>query len=807
MKLPLAWLADYIDDVPSLEELSHRLTMAGLEVEEIVESDPRLVEHLTVARIAEMGPHPNADRLSLCRVEDGDGERQIVCGAKNMKAGDHVVLAAPGAVLPGGLKIKKSKIRGEASGGMLCSAAELGIADDHSGILILGQDVEPGTAAAALLGLDQAVLEIGITPNRGDCLSVRGLAREIAAVCGAQLSERFDREYAAPAASSRFDVRIDSPESCALYTGLEIVGVAIGPSPTHVVGRLAAAGVRAINNVVDVTNLILLELGQPLHAFDAELLSGTTIGVRSVEASTEIETLDEEQRELIAGDLAIWDDAGPVAIAGVMGGARTAVHEGTARIFLESAWFRPGDVRATSRRLGLISESSYRFERGVDAAGVERALLAAAELITELAGGRIEGGVARAGEGLPPPTPLRLRAPRVASILGVAVEVDEAADILERLGATVTRDGDALGVTPPTHRSDLTREIDLVEEVARVRGYESIPDQIPRRAMQVTTAPEVGTLHGHMREQLSACGLIEAVGLAFCATDRNEMFPGLHAAGCAPVIVRNPLNVDATEMRKSVLPCLVDAHALNARNGVEVTDFFSIGRTFSAASPLSTTTSVTLCEELEVLGGLLWGPRRARTPGPSGSATVWDAKAYVERLAAMVGASRALDFEPAAAARPEYHPRSCAAVKLGGEVVGLLGMVHPDLAERLEISHEISIFEVDTRKLLEYAPPRSALQPIPRYPSSSRDVSLLVPDRTFAGEVIAQVGSLGEPLIENVFVFDEYKGTGIPPGVRALAFQIVYRSADGTLTDEDVTSLHERVISHLINTLEVEVRA
>ncbi|TFH20625.1 MAG: hypothetical protein E4H03_11920, partial [Myxococcales bacterium] len=347
--------------------------------------------------------------------------------------------------------------------------------------------------------------------------------------------------------------------------------------------------------------------------------------------------------------------------------------------------------------------------------------------------------------------------------------------------------------------------VDLVEEVARVRGYDSIPEQVPHRPMLPTTAPPVRALHGRMREQLSACGLTETVGLAFCAADRNEMFPGLHRPGSSAVILRNPLNADATEMRKSVLPCLVEAHALNARNGVEVTDFFSIGRTFSAAAPSSLSGATS--EELEIVGGLLWGPRRGRAPGPCGSATIWDAKAYVERLAELTGASKALGFEPTAAVRPEYHPRSCALVKLGEEAIGLLGMVHPDLAERLEISHEISIFEVDTRKLLEYAPLRSALQPIPRYPSSSRDVSLLVPDRTLAGEVIAQVGSMQEPLIENVCVFDEYKGTGIPLGVRALAFKIVYRSADGTLTDEDVTSLHERVIVHLRNTLGVEVRA
>ncbi len=805
MKLPLEWLRDYIEEVPPIDELERRLTMAGLEVEEVSAPDPRMVENLRVARIDEMRPHPNADRLSLCTVDDGEGPRPIVCGARNMKAGDHVVLALPGAVLPGGFKIKKSKIRGEASAGMLCSASEIGLGDDHSGIMILGDGVEAGADAAPLLGLADAVLEIGITPNRGDCLSIRGLAREVAATCGVALTERFSRRFEAPGGDSQFAVRIDAADDCALYHGIELSGVRAGPSPKWVVGRLAAAGVRAINNIVDITNLILIELGQPLHAFDADLLSGSTVAVATVTEALKIETLDDETRELLPGDLAIWDAEGPVAIAGVMGGARTAVHAETTRIVLESAFFRPACVRSTSRRLGLISESSYRFERGVDPAGVERAMLAAAELIVELAGGSIEGGPVRAGEGVTPTPPIRLRTERVGSLLGIEIETDEAAALLATLGAEVERDGSDVVVTVPSHRSDITREVDLIEEVARIRGYDSIPEQAPTRAMQATTTPAVRSLHARLRASLCSHGLTEAVGLAFCAGEQNSRFPGLHGVDATAIQIRNPLSVETTELRRSVLPCLVAAHALNARNGVEATDLFTIGRTFSRAGRGQSGADDGLSDELEVVGGLLWGPRRSRKPGADGNATVWDAKSCVERIAAEVGAASALRFEPVTD-RAEYHPRAAARVLVDGKPVGALGMIHPDLAEVAEIPQEIGIFEVDTQKLLEYAPPRSGVRQLPRYPASSRDVSLLVPDSLLAGAVIDAVEALNEGLIERVGVFDEYKGAGVGEGYRALAFQIVYRSSSATLTDDEVTDLHQRVITHLVDTLPVTLR-
>jgi len=808
MKLPVSWLAEYVDPVPDADVLAERLTMSGLEVEELSRPDVRLVENLVVARITELARHPGADRLSLCQVDDGSEVRQVVCGATNMQAGDHVVLAKPGAVLPAGMKIKKSKIRGEHSHGMLCSASELGVSDDHDGIIVLDVSADVGTPAARLLGLDEHVLEVAVTPNRGDCLSVRGLAREVSAVCGGGLSDRFSERAARPAGKPRFTIAITSEQDCSMYRGVEVQGVTIGPSPAWLAARLAACGLRPINNVVDVTNLILLEIGQPLHAFDADLLVGRTIAVRSIDRDTSVDTLDDESRMLIDGDLVICDDDGPVAVAGVMGGARTAVHDGTRNLFLESARFRPTRVRATSRRLGLISESSYRFERGVDPAMVEEALLRAAHLIAELAGGEVCGGVAVGGEDPASGPRVELRPARVERLLGVAVESGDMAAVLGSLGADVEDDGESMIVTVPSHRGDLTREVDLIEEVARVRGYDTFPDQLPDRTMSAATVPPLFRLQTRLRERLAAVGLTEAVGLAFCSRRSNELFPGLHDEAAASVVIRNPMRADEDQMRRSILPGLFEAQAFNARNGAAVVDLFAMGRTFAAGGGEGTATEregeFVVRGELEVVGGLLSGPRRARGPGDSGPATFWDAKAVVEAIASAVPIE--VSWRPCAD-RPEFHPKACASLLAGDTLIGYVGTVHPDVADELQIPHEINAFEVDTRKLLEYAPARSALRPIPRFPASGRDISLLVPESFLAGGVVRAVEELGEPLIERVFVFDEYVGEGIEPGHRALAFSIVYRSADRTLTDDEVSELHERVVARLVDELGVEVRA
>ncbi len=797
MRVPISWLAEMVADLPPPEVIAERLTMAGLEVEALERPVADMGTGLVVAHIEEVSKHPNADRLSVCRVDDGEAVRQVVCGASNMKDGDFVVLAKPGVLLPGGIKIKAARLRGVESEGMLCAAEEIGLSASEDGILILSNDVAAGTAAAPVLGLDDTVVELSITPNRGDCLSVRGLARELSAVCGLPFKKAFELDRAVPGGEARIPVTIDSEDACTLYRGLEVSGTTIVPSPMWVRTRLAACGMRAINSVVDVTNLVLLELGQPLHAFDADRLEGPAIYVRLAEKAEPFETLDGEELQLEEGDVVICDDGGPVALGGVMGGASTAVNDDTRDLFLEAAVFPPGRIRRTSRRFGLVTESSYRFERGIDGGQVEQALVRAAELIVELGGGTIAGGMARAGQEVARPEPIRLRTDRMESVLGSPVERARATDILIALGAEVKDDRDALLTTPPTHRHDLRREIDLIEEVARIEGYDRVPLSLPVSRMERVSQPPSFDLARRLRVQLSAGGLCECVTLSFCSRHNNEIFPGLHGDGTGSVHLVNPLRSDEAEMRRSLLPSLIGVYRTNARSGAGTVDLFCLGRTFAAGDPPL---------QIEALAGLFGGPRRARGPGSAGPATFWDAKGVVERAVGLVAPEAEIEWVPCADRR-EYHPKACARVLVAGRSVGYLGTVHPLVAEQLEISEEICMFEVDTRCLLEYAPAHRGLRPIGRFPSSSRDVSLLVARDMLAAEVVTAVEGLGETLIERVTVFDEYVGEGITRERKALAFSIVYRSPERTLTDEEVASVHDRVVNHIVEQLDVEVRA
>ncbi|MFT4569175.1 MAG: phenylalanyl-tRNA synthetase beta chain [Hyphomicrobiaceae bacterium] len=800
MRLPLSWLADYISDLPDPEQISERLTMAGLEVEALERGAIEgMVDTLVVARLEETTPHPNADRLTLCRVNDGEGERQIVCGARNMKAGDLVVLARPGTVLPAGHKIKKGKLRGEESAGMLCSSEELGLPPGEDGILVIGDGDEfsPGTAAVPLLGLDDTILEIAITPNRGDCLSVRGLAREVAAVCELQTTPAWTSGHLLPTEPSAIPVFIEEPAGCSMYRGVQVRGVTIALSPAWLRRRLAASGVRSINNVVDVTNYVLLEYGQPLHAFDCARLAGPSIFVRAAGDTATMETLDGTTVELRPDDLVIADEAGPIALAGVMGGAASAVSPETTDLFLEAAVFDPNRIRRTSRRLGLITDSSYRFERGIDSGALPEALARAASLIARLGGGTVVESVTAAGDGPPRREPIVVRPARVSEILATPVERDEISALLSRLGVTVSIKGDDLLVEPPSHRHDLDREIDFVEEVARLRGYDNVGTELPRISMAPQTLPPAVHASRVVRRALLADGLNECVGLAFASDRSNALLPGLHPVGASAVCLRNPLRSDESQMRRSGLPHLLEAHLLNRRNGRRTTDFFTVARTFARQNET--------VNEREVFAGLLAGPRRLRAPGDGGEATFWDAKGVVERAVATLAPTLELSWVPESG-RPEYHPRECAAVKVGNAVVGYVGILHPDVAEELEIVEKIALFEVDSLLVLEYAPAHAGLEATGKFPSSSRDVSFLVPRDMLAGQVIDTIRSLDEQLIESVCVFDEYTGEGVGTKDKALAFQVIYRASDRTLTDDEVARLQATVVDTVTQSLNLRVR-
>jgi len=801
MRLSYQWLGALVEGLPDVEEVARRLTMGGLEVEAILKPERSYGDRLVVARIHEMGQHPNADRLTVCQVDDGSGEmRTIVCGARNHRAGDTVVLARIGCELPGGIVIKKSKLRGVESEGMLCSAAELGLVSSEEGIVILEAGFEPGLDAAHLLGLDDSILELGITPNRGDCLSMIGLAREAAALCGLRLRPS-PESIEVPTGQSPVTVEIRDEQACPRYHGLVLRGVRVGPSPLWLRTRLASVGLRSINNVVDVTNFVLMETGQPLHAFDLAKIGDARIVVRRADEGETIRTLDGRDVKLFEEDLVIADSAAPVAVAGVMGGEASAVEDATTDLFLESAMFAPAVVRRTSRRHGLLSDSSYRFERGVDPSGVERALLRAASLLVEIAGASPDGGVVTAGPGVDARPVVVVRPDRVRSILGLSVEDARIEKVLVAIGAAPLRTASGFEVTAPGHRQDLGREIDYIEEVVRVVGYDQVAPALPQIQLMPVAVPESVRAAAALRGLLSGVGMHEHVAVSFTSEATNARFAGLFEDG-ASVLVRNPLRSDATALQRSALGSLVSALQTNVAVQQPRVDLFTLARTFSASSDGGADGAP---EQRDVVAGVLYGPRPRARPGQFRDLVFADIKAVVEKVLAVLAPATPVEFV-AVSSRPEFHPRVAAEVLVDGQRAGLVGRLHPDVSEGTEITGEIYLFEVDCRIAVAYRRAHPGLQPIPRFPSSERDVSLLTDVDMPAGAAIRAVQELSEPCIESISIFDEYTGAGIDHGRKALGYRIVYRAADRTLTDAEVSALHERVVGHLTGRLKAQVR-
>ncbi len=797
MRVTLNWLREFIDLELTAAEIAERLTAAGLEVE-AVEEVGRELDGVVVAEIVRVDPHPGADRLVVCQVRPGDGGAvPVVCGARNMKAGDRVPLATPGARLPDGRRIEAAEIRGVRSEGMLCSAAELGLGPDAEGIMILPADCEVGRPVAQAVGIADTVMEIGVTPNRGDCLSVLGIARELAALTGIPLKRRRDGlRHRGGAAAPAVAVRIVEPELCHRYVARVVVGVHVAPAPFWMQRRLLAVGVRPINNVVDITNYVMMERGQPLHAFDLDRLPQPEIVVRRAGSETTFLALDGAEYELLPDDLVISSGGEPVAVAGVIGGAESAVSEATKRVLLESAWFSPLAVRRTARRLGLATESAYRFERGVDVEGVDRAAERAAWLLAHCAGGTVLPEAVDAYPRPYQPAPIQLRVQRLGELLGVPVERAEAARILKALGANVTPGPKGtLTVLAPSYRADLTREIDLVEEVARVMGYERIPPTLPAGALVAGDEGELRRVSRALRELLAAQGWCEAIPLGFASPRMNELFPGLGPEGREPIEIRNPLSQEQSAMRLSLLSGLAECVGNNLRQAERSIALFSCGKAFWRLEGM--------CCEGQRLAGVLQGelPRegignRAR------SAEFEDVKGAVELVLARFGAPvRWVRW----AAAPWVHPAHGAGLVVGEDLVGVAGGLHPAVLEELDVPEPCWMFELDLDKLLQY-PPRRRFRELPRFPAVVRDLAL-VTDEDFAADTVIQfVHQWGNEWIEDVRLFDQYRGGNLPPGKKSLAYSLTYRAADRTLKDEEVNALHERLARAVVRELGVELR-
>jgi phenylalanyl-tRNA synthetase beta chain len=785
MRISYGWLSEYVD-VPPAEELAARLTAVGLEVE-AVERIGQDLEGVIAARVLKVEGHPQAEKLSVVRVDAGQGEPlQIVCGAKNFTAGDLVPLATIGAVLHGGARVDEVRLRGVDSFGMLCSERELGLGEGAAGLLVLPPGTVPGTPLARVLGLEDTVFEVNVTPNRPDALSHLGVAREVAALTGQRVRLPAPRlvEEGGPAAEAA-RVRIEAPDRCARYAARVIEGIRVAPSPSWLARRLESCGVRSISNVVDATNFALLELGHPLHAFDLDRVAGSEIVVRTARPGEVLTTLDARERRLDPDDLLIADRERGSALAGVMGGGVSEISALTTRVLLESAWFAPGGIRRTSKRHGLKTEASYRFERGADPGMVIPALDRCAALIAELAGGVVRRGVVDANPRPFQPAVVRLRWARPAEILGMEVPREETSRVLVALGFEERgSDGEAVSWGVPSWRQDIALEEDLVEEVVRTRGYDAIPETLPGLALETPALAPEAEVAGRIRTALEAAGFSEAVNFSFVAPADLAAFD----PASRPVPLRNPLSAELAVMRTSLIPSLLRNVGANLRQRVEDVRLYELARVYAAGPGPGDEPAL----EGARAAGVLVGRRSPQGWGaPAAAVDFFDAKAAVWAVLEALGIDASLERSSA----PWAHPRAAAEIVAGPRRIGTMAEIHPRLAAALDLPRGVLAFELDREALLAAArlTPRHA--GIPRFPAVLRDLALVVEEPVRAERVLEAIRS--EPLVERATLFDVYRGAPIPEGRKSFALALRYRAAERTLTDAEADAAHARIVERL----------
>ena len=797
MKFSEAWLREWVDPAIDRQALLNQLTMAGLEVETVEPVAPPL-PNVVVARIEACDKHPDEGHLSICQVADGANSREVVCGAPNARPGLLTALALPGAELPGGTRVEAARIRGTASAGMLCSAAELGLGDDAAGILELDSGA-CGTALAEALALDDVSIEIKLTPNRGDCLSLRGLAREVGVLNSLPVRHQ-DSPPVTAQTKAAFPVTLADPAGCPRYLGRIIEGMDLSAqAPLWMKERLRRCGLRSINAVVDVTNYVMLELGQPMHAFDLNALSERII-VRRAESGEALKMLDGRPISLGSQDLVIADEAGPVAIAGVMGGERSGVQATTGDVFLECAWFAPRTVAETARRFGLHTDASHRYERGVDHQLQPKAMERATALLLDIAGGRagpIEEALAT--DCLPSAAVVSLRQRRLHQLAGMTMDASQVDAVLERLDFRLRdrRESDDDGVvwtiTAPSHRFDIGIEADLVEEVCRIHGYDNIPSQTPKAALRPRPKPLEQSGERQLKAQLAALGFQEVITYSFVDPVRQALLdPGAKALALA-----NPMSADQSVMRTNLLPGLVESLRFNQNRQQRRAQLFELGLCFkpteSPAEPL---------DQALLLGGLMWGERIPESwHAKPEAADFFDLKGVVERLLEWAGA-KAPEFAPSN--DPVLHPGQQAAILSGGEAMGRLGRLHPRIEGKLELAAGVLVFEIEGQAALSH--PLRRFSEIPNTPRARRDLALLVDESVSAGQVRKTLlGALGTALRE-LTLFDVYRSKNIDSNKKSLAVGLTFQGASSTLTDQDIAVWMGSAIEALQSELGAQLR-
>ena len=774
------WLREWVNPELDADALAHTLTMAGLEVDAVTP----LVEGLNgvvVAEIVSAEPHPDADKLRVCRVNTGTDTVQIVCGAPNAAAGLKAPLAQPGAKLPGGIKIKKAKLRGVESQGMLCSGAELNLSEDHDGLLALAADAPVGTPIEDYLDLNDRLIEIGLTPNRADCLSIAGVARDLAVATGAEMSVP-KIEAVSATIDHTLPIEVTAPADCPRYLGRVIRDVDVSrPTPLYMVERLRRAGIRSIDAVVDITNYVMLELGQPLHAFDLDALEGG-IRVRHAEPEERISLLDGEERTLTPDTLVIADHQKALAMAGIMGGEGSGISGETRHLFLEAAFFAPELMAGRARHYGLHTDASHRYERGVDPELAYQAVERATQLFLECVGG--EAGPVTdvtASTDLPKREPVILKSASIRRMLGVELAADEVTRIFSGLGFAVEADTDGGSwlCTAPSWRFDMGREADLLEEIARIHGYDNIPVEPVRGAASAVAAAESATPQSLIKQRLVARGFSEAITFSFVSPELQQLIdPDID-----PVALKNPISSDLAVMRTSLIPGLLGAAAHNINRQQTRVRLFETGLRFMPGESLAQT---------PMLGLLLCGRRMLEGwSSNAGSVDFYDMKGEIEAL--LQATDQTLTFR--SAVRPGLHDGQTAEILLGDEAVGVMGRLHPSAAKTLNLPEQTLVAELELASVVGRSLPD--YQEISKFPEVRRDIAVIVNRETPSAAVLDTARASAGAALADARIFDVYEGDGVAENAKSLAIGLTFRDQSRTLTDEEINESLSQVIESL----------
>ena len=787
-----AWLRDWVSPKLKTEELADRLTMAGLEVGSI-DVAGELSDKLVVGRIEEISAHPDADRLRICKVDVGRARNlTIVCGAANARQGLYTIAALVGANLPAGMAISKADVRGVSSSGMLCSASELGLEESSSGLIELAGKPQAGALASDILQLDDKVIDLELTPNRGDCLSIRGVAREVAALTGSRLKKPVKAVEMDVQARGRLPVKLTASDGCPHYLGRIIRGIDVtAETPLWMKERLRRAGIRSLGACVDVTNYVMMELGQPMHAFDLARLD-SFIEVRYANGKEKLELLDGSTVKPEKADLLIADKNGPLALAGVMGGTASAVSDQTQDIFLESAFFTPEIIAVTSRDRGIHTDSSHRFERGVDFQLQREALERASLLLTEIAGGNCGPVIEKTINGkMPTKEPITLRKERLNGLLGTTISTRQMISSLQRLGMEIKGKTDTIRVTAPAYRFDISIEVDLIEEVARVTGFEKIPEVAPFARLQPGAGEEKALPARRLQAAMVDRNYQEVITYSFIDRAMHDLF----SPDCKAVELENPISSDMSVMRASLWPGLIKTMQYNFNRQIKDLKLFETGRTFVQKGK-------NLLQH-RYFSGLITGDAEIRNWVDSQrEVDFFDLKGDVEALISLTGRENAFSFTPFE--HPVLHPGQAAVVKDGRKTVGLMGRLHPAIEAALGLEQAVYLFEIRLDSLLESQIP--VFNEFSRFPAVQRDIALVIAVKTASSDVIRSIKQHAGDLLVKLELFDQYQGEHIDFGKKSLAFTLTLQHSSRTLTDNETENLMQGVIRGVQADLDAQLR-